>query len=622
MSNRKFLGVAVSVLAVIVGTMMGFISGCPTAGAPGGGGGGGGGLKLSSAKLNPGQFLTLSQSSIVAGSTVNVRFEGPDGFDVEVETILTDNGSAKVAVPPLIDMQTGEFLEGEVQVSLTGSSGGSAALTIQSLPRINSPSPGALLREVFLMSLELADAAEAKAAAIAADLPGAVESPSDLEFFTQQRAAVAAILEELDATGQLTVEAGNGTIVTLTAQDLAMCDRLLAGYLVGIIDETGGDSTVALKATAQFQGEGGSILDYDALKEEFRRAANNIVNGGGAFLGSMTLIVAGGGLLLVGTGPVAAVGGIVLTAGGAVWAIGSSSILNRIGSFFDEKLGGLYNLGQTAFSQAISFGTTALGTLEGKLGQLFSGISSLLTAKGTYDNFTQLECQTNPAPEQKRSAVNSRSDEFCVFVLPDADMACSNDCEFAYDGVCDDGGAGSDFDDCVLGTDCADCGPRDLTTEPEPEPEPDDGGGTDGGGAFTILGFTNTDGAIESGPTLDPTRAQIQLSGDPSSPTFSWTGVSGVFSIMVTMTSEFFPQPVYGIAGETPPDENGDTEQVTFAFSSVTYGTYGLPNTVPLEGPAGPLGPADAIPLSQGLLVSVTIGTLNAEIATLSFRVD
>ncbi|MDO8631785.1 MAG: hypothetical protein Q7R41_14960, partial [Phycisphaerales bacterium] len=264
---------------------------CPIAMLPAAPGCNGVGATLTSSDsaLMPGQFVELFSSKIQSGTTLKVRFQGPGGFDVEAETILTDNGSARVAVPPLIDMQTGEFLEGEVQVSLPELSGGSVALTVQTLPQINSPFPGALLREVLLMSLELADAAEAKAAAIAADLPSAVESPSDLEFFTPQRAAIAAILEELDATGQLTVEAANGTIVTLTAQDLALGDRLLASYLVGIIDETGGDSSVALKTATRLQGEGEPILDYDALAAEFRRVSNNIVNGGGAFLGSMTL---------------------------------------------------------------------------------------------------------------------------------------------------------------------------------------------------------------------------------------------------------------------------------------------------------------------------------------------
>ena len=37
---------------------------------------------------------------------------------------------------------------------------------------------------------------------------------------------------------------------------------------------------------------------------------------------------------------------------------------------------------------------------------------------------------------------------------------CDNTCTFAGDNVCDDGGSGSSFSVCDLGTDCADCGIR------------------------------------------------------------------------------------------------------------------------------------------------------------------
>ena len=44
-------------------------------------------------------------------------------------------------------------------------------------------------------------------------------------------------------------------------------------------------------------------------------------------------------------------------------------------------------------------------------------------------------------------------------------QACSNACSYANDGTCDDGGAGSAYDACPLGSDCADCGtPRDSIT--------------------------------------------------------------------------------------------------------------------------------------------------------------
>jgi hypothetical protein len=56
-----------------------------------------------------------------------------------------------------------------------------------------------------------------------------------------------------------------------------------------------------------------------------------------------------------------------------------------------------------------------------------------------------------------------------------AGAGCSNECEFAGDGACDDGGPGAQFDLCTFGTDCNDCGARDGTTPPpggEPEPDP------------------------------------------------------------------------------------------------------------------------------------------------------
>ncbi len=37
---------------------------------------------------------------------------------------------------------------------------------------------------------------------------------------------------------------------------------------------------------------------------------------------------------------------------------------------------------------------------------------------------------------------------------------CTNTCEDADDGFCDDGGEDSDYDVCSFGSDCGDCGPR------------------------------------------------------------------------------------------------------------------------------------------------------------------
>ena len=41
-------------------------------------------------------------------------------------------------------------------------------------------------------------------------------------------------------------------------------------------------------------------------------------------------------------------------------------------------------------------------------------------------------------------------------------LVCDNTCKSPGDAECDDGGEGSDFDRCDLGTDCDDCGPRTI----------------------------------------------------------------------------------------------------------------------------------------------------------------
>ena len=59
-------------------------------------------------------------------------------------------------------------------------------------------------------------------------------------------------------------------------------------------------------------------------------------------------------------------------------------------------------------------------------------------------------------------------------------VRCDDTCRFSNDNSCDDGGVGSAYSQCPLGTDCSDCTgeiiiPHIGTTwvwEPEPSPEP------------------------------------------------------------------------------------------------------------------------------------------------------
>jgi hypothetical protein len=51
---------------------------------------------------------------------------------------------------------------------------------------------------------------------------------------------------------------------------------------------------------------------------------------------------------------------------------------------------------------------------------------------------------------------------------------CQNDCRYSSDGDCDDGGDGSEYTFCSRGTDCVDCGERTtvLAADPPPSPRP------------------------------------------------------------------------------------------------------------------------------------------------------
>ena len=82
---------------------------------------------------------------------------------------------------------------------------------------------------------------------------------------------------------------------------------------------------------------------------------------------------------------------------------------------------------------------------------------------------------------------------------PNDAVLCTDDCHYAFDGDCDDGGVGSEYTECYEGSDCFDCGPRGL----------DQVTGT-GWGSYTYDEETTTgggDGAGGSTTTTIPTAS-------------------------------------------------------------------------------------------------------------------
>jgi len=92
---------------------------------------------------------------------------------------------------------------------------------------------------------------------------------------------------------------------------------------------------------------------------------------------------------------------------------------------------------------------------------------------------------------------------------PVVSPGCSDTCKYPRDGLCDDGGVGSQYSDCDPGTDCTDCGVR-ATPEQEmasvfasavPSPAPT---GTDDGTADTLPVPTYTIMELDPSPSPGP----------------------------------------------------------------------------------------------------------------------
>ena len=80
----------------------------------------------------------------------------------------------------------------------------------------------------------------------------------------------------------------------------------------------------------------------------------------------------------------------------------------------------------------------------------------------------------SPSPSPSPSASPSPSPALVPTPAPSSspsggsgDASCSNTCSHPGDGDCDDGGPGSDYEVCLLGTDCTDCGARGGATAKE-----------------------------------------------------------------------------------------------------------------------------------------------------------
>ena len=191
-----------------------------------------------------------------------------------------------------------------------------------------------------------------------------------------------------------------------------------------------------------------------------------------------------------------------------------------------------------------------------------------------------------------------------VPVLALAQICCEDTCSYPSDSDCDDGGPGSEYGSCSLGTDCTDCGARCSMPPLPPAPPPlapiccedscqhsndgycDDGGpgnqyncpaGSDG--LCCPFGSDCTDCGTRCEPPTPP--PQPPLSPSPSTPPTSYEA-----SDSVTISSELNSTcREIGVSGGAYPEE------ISWHLSCQWY-TFPLPPPTPPPDPPSPPSPA------------------------------
>ncbi len=539
-------------------------------GCPGGMDPSGSTLVLSASSADPGQSITISSEAITPSITQNARFQTSDGYDVAVELLDVQEGSARVVVPPYLDPSTGDFGAREVTVSIDGVSG-SQPLAIGDLPDLGNADPGELLLALLEVTIESYEETLANLDEIQAETGEAIDSSEAEADLLDIIGTLTELRDELQQTGQITVDLGDGETQVLSGEDLRTADRLILALFDPIADDSTAKSVRASRDIAE-------CLDVpadqrvDCIKDvlnDIRRDTGRGTNLGSTLVTGAGLIVFVAGLVF--TSEAIAVTGIIVTVIGAGSNYMNAAVNEQNTDAFLTNDGEGFNASKESASQAVRILSSAGSNLPGPPGLISKGVSFGTGVKDLVEGARSEKCRTNTQQALDQVIL------FCDLTDPDA-----TDDETPDDGSDDGMDDGSDDSD-------------DMPDEPS--------------GAFTVLSYSNTDGT--TGISAD--GAQITLSGSATAPTFSWS----IPNVFVLFLVDQAGTPLYGIEGERE-DEEGDIEQVPFAFSSVTYGDYSRTDTVPLIGASD-----SSPPLQSNTIHTVSVGTIDAAaVAILVFQVN
>jgi hypothetical protein len=227
-------------------------------------------LTVSRKDVVPFSFITIEDASLIAGEEIDVTFINDSGFELVLPTMLVEDGSAKISVPPYIDLSTGNIGQGSIVVSIPG--GKQVTLAAEALPELVDDAPGVLLKsflETMVQNYVLFSGELGKFQVSYGYDTTSLQDAVDLQID-----AINDTLNELASTGTLASEVDGEP---LQQGDLIRVDQLLYAISKGIYDEVNaGNPAVRLRTAAEPTSvELGQRFIKEAFLEDFGKEASN-----------------------------------------------------------------------------------------------------------------------------------------------------------------------------------------------------------------------------------------------------------------------------------------------------------------------------------------------------------
>jgi len=393
-------------------------------------------IQLSTSQALPFAFIEIDHPDISANTERVVTFSMPDGTNLNVPAIMTEDGSLKVPIPPFLDIAQEAITSGMVQVSIDGVSS-IKTLEIEGLPDMSGTTPGIAAKEMMKLAIEsLTDALQDMDDI---EVLSGVDTTDLEQSINQQIALLQDAVDEIENNETLTIVSERHGTITLTSEQLHVLDALIYAYISSFDRETNA-LTAQSRHMSQWSSEpsDNEVLEHvRILGVKFKRAISQIDSGSKAFLASAGLLAAvtvayigvGSTLLVAFLG---GVGYIVITGANSEGIAALSSRLNP-----DDAED--YKFGDQLAEKAKSALQDLALSVGGELNNIFDSIDLAKTAKDMYDGFRELTCgdDTDPQPlprnglsvRYQQAATDMDTIAFCELI-----QGCDNrsDCEDGY----------------------------------------------------------------------------------------------------------------------------------------------------------------------------------------------